>query len=171
MIREDVTGATRLAGLVERYHTWPTLTRQTVGEHTWQVMRIYHEIFGPMSPAVSSHILWHDAPEVTTGDPPFPIKARNPELKRVYDRLDGEWTRRHVGHLPTIGDEERGRIKICDNLEMWEHGLHEMALGNTYAEPIVTDTLAAAREIAAVLGSVVEARVDAYISRHKRIAA
>jgi hypothetical protein len=46
-----------------------------------------------------------------------------------------------------LSTEQRRRIKVCDLLEMWEFGLIEMSMGNSYARPIVADTIRAAFEM------------------------
>lgn len=128
----------RRGGAVLRYHTWPTIQRQTVAEHSWNLVRILVTIW-PMAPA--SAILYaqfHDTPEVATGDPPYPVKAENPLLKSEHDRLEmeaavpmGIW--QHLRPDPYW----RNRVKLCDTIEMWEFGLDEMALGSQFARPIV----------------------------------
>lgn len=143
--RNSMRRDTRLSGLVRRYHSWPVLTTQSVGEHSWQVLRIYIEIFGAPSPETTTYIVYHDSAELATGDPPFPLKKDHPELKEIYDRMEHEamLQMRGVG-LPELDPRERARVKVCDLLEMWEHGRHELQLGNQYAHPIVQDTLEAA---------------------------
>src|ERR1035438_1054365 len=89
-IRQQVMADSRFAGDVVRYHTWPCIQRQTNAAHTWHIMRIYFQLFGPMPPATSTHILWHDAGELKTGDSPFPVKSHNPKLKAEMDRLELE---------------------------------------------------------------------------------
>lgn len=158
--RVDIVTSSRLAGLVKRWHTWPMLREQTNAEHTWQVMRLHWEIFGPMSPEVSTAILWHDGGEMQGGDVPFPTKARNPDLKAGHDRVEQETiaamlTPVQAAQLRTqldlVDQTARWRIKVCDLLEMWEHGGLEMAMGNTLAAPIVHDTEAALEAMLAML--------------------
>lgn len=145
MRREAVVRSPRLAGRVRRYHTWPTLQDQTNADHTWHVMRIYWQVFGPLSPEVSTHLLWHDGGELAVGDPPFPTKARDPILKERYDLAERAALREIAGEMAArasaaLSPTERLRCKVCDLLEMTEFGVLEMALGNTLAEPIVRDT-------------------------------
>lgn len=148
MDRSTVTNSTRFALEVKRYHTWPTIRTQTVGEHTAQIMRIYWEIFGEPSPAVWAEILWHDITEQWTGDIPFPMKTRYPTLKSSLSEIEKD--ARAAMQIPTAGvaanAADRARIKICDLLEMWEFGHEELAMGNAYAEPITVDIQAAVRE-------------------------
>jgi hypothetical protein len=166
MNRSSVLSHPRLAGQVRRYHTWPVLHQQTVGEHSWQILRIYWQVFGPPPPEVTTYILWHDAGELVVGDPPFPVKAHSPILKAEYDRLE------HMAVL-TMGGPDldavvealsywRARIKAADLLEMAEFGAHELALGNTYGRPIVDDTLEAVRRIPLTIED--RMSVDRYVS-------
>lgn len=143
MNREDVLTSCRMSGIVKRYHAWPTLREQTVADHTWNVLRIWSQIWGPMSltPAVTTTILWHDAEEIVTGDPPFPFKSNNPEIKRHYDQAAGLIRAEMSDHaLPILCEEERVKMKICDLLDMHEFGLIEWQMGNCFAEPIIKDT-------------------------------
>lgn len=149
MISRQIRRDPRLAGLVKRYATWPTISQQSVGEHCWQVLRIYMEIFGPPSPEVTWYIVHHDTPELIVGDPPFPLKRNNPGLKGEYDRLEAVAIMDITGRdMPAISDGSKLRVKLCDLLEMWEYGMHERMLGNRYADPIIADTKEAVLGIA-----------------------
>lgn len=148
MLRSDVITSPRLAGQVRRYHTWPTLTEQTVADHSYHVLRIYIAIFGPPTSEVTVAIINHDAPELVTGDPPFPIKAQNPTLKSEFDKLEDEALVGLGMENPEIGPLARARIKICDLLEMHEFGQMELTMGNRFAIPVIQDTLQAASALA-----------------------
>lgn len=130
----------RFSGAVKRYHTWPVLRADTVGEHTWNVLRIYVELFGPPAPEVTVYVIHHDSPEVYTGDPPFPIKRDNPDVKAGYDRMEREFEERHGLSGGELSPDDRIRVKVCDLIDMWEFGMVEMAMGNTLAENIVLRT-------------------------------
>lgn len=170
MKRDQIVRDPRLSGVVDRYHTWPTLNRQTTGEHSWQVMRIYHQMFGVLPSVVAVHILYHDSPELANGDPPFPVKSRNPDLKAIYNRLDVQAIEEMgiVVELPS--PQELAKIKICDLVEMWEFGTHEFVMGNTLAEPIITDTLGAAHDMAVDCLSEEDFELyDIYIRRRRQM--
>ena len=137
--RSDILKNGRYAGCVKRYHTWPTITTQTVACHSWQVLRLYTQIFGPPSTDVTAYILWHDAGELVLGDLPFPVKARNPDLKLACDRIENEAVVAMGGFIPKLSEVEKVRCKGCDYVEMLEFGLDEVAMGNTFAQPIVDD--------------------------------
>jgi hypothetical protein len=150
--RKEVLTSARLAGLVKRYHTWPTLTVQSVGEHTWQVLRIYIQIFGAFTHNIVKHIIWHDCGELAVGDPPFPLKANDPHLKAILDLKEEQALAAMGVHLPDLPPEDKLRVKICDLVEMNEFGIHEWRLGNTYADPIIQDTREKIRELGERLG-------------------
>jgi hypothetical protein len=100
MNRDAIELSARTAGGVQRYHTWPVLRPQTVAEHTWNVMRIWWQVYGPMSPQVSTYLLWHDAGEGQAGDVQFGAKRRYPELKpnRVRSAAGDSRPRPRPGH-------------------------------------------------------------------------
>ena len=43
------------------------------------------------------------------------------------------------GIIPKLSEVEKVRGKAADLIEMWEFGLDEVAMGNTFAQPIVDD--------------------------------
>lgn len=144
MNRVEVVTSTRLAGQVRRYHTHPVLRQQTVAEHSWQVARVFRELFPEAwCIEVADWIHQHDVPEIGTGDPPFPLKARYPELKAIYMEIESEVSESLGLVWPELTPRQRLLIKICDLLEMWEFGQEEMMMGNRYAEPIVRGTASA----------------------------
>lgn len=143
-----VTDYVRHAGMVTRYHTWPTLQNQSIGEHSWQVALIYEEVFGELSPAVERYIRLHDVAELVVGDPPFPVKSQNPALKAEYAKAEVKALERmSVGPLPELDLDTRRRIKICDLMEMTLFGMTERELGNLLAIPIINRTREAALKL------------------------
>lgn len=134
-VRDDI----RLAGRVSRWHTWPHIREQSVAEHTWQVLRILMAIWPGVLPGrLTAYVVAHDIGEIRVGDPPYPIKADNPVLKREMDRLEGE----AQGELcadwmldcpPSLTETERFAFKLAEFIEMWEWGWEEELLGNRFA--------------------------------------
>lgn len=141
MQRSDIYTSLRLAGDVTRYHTWPMQTNQSVAHHTWNVLRIWVELFGPPSPEVSVAILFHDCGEIVTGDLPFPVKSDNLDLKTAANRVESEALNTSIPlyheMVDGLTEEQKKHIKICDLCEMLEQGYHERHLGNRYGELIV----------------------------------
>jgi 5'-deoxynucleotidase YfbR-like HD superfamily hydrolase len=139
--REQIMKDPLMAGMVERYHTWPTLRRESVGEHSHAMIIIYVHLFGIPRPQVMWYITTHDLPELHTGDLPFPVKAKYPELGAAM-KLPEYDASQAMRLLPAvdISQHEMDRVKICDLLQMHRFGMREMHMGNQYAEPIVRDT-------------------------------
>lgn len=138
MIRDQIEHNLRFSGQVLRYHTWPVIRQQSVGEHTWQVMRIYYQCFGLPRPEVWEAMLLHDAPEVQTGDIPFGAKVRSQKVREGNKEAEDQWME-HMGlQWPMLTDIEHWTMKMCDLLEMYEYGLTERRMGNQCAEPIIT---------------------------------
>lgn len=169
---KDVALSARLAGRVRRYHTWPTLQDQTNADHTWHVMRIYWQVFGPMSPEVSSYLLTHDMGEHGVGDLPFPTKSQDPQLKSIISSMEDRSLRQTMGDAAAesvlqLTPVERRRCKVCDLLEMLEFGMLEEGMGNRLAAPIVQRTYDAACDLAQQLPAEDRARVDAFMRKMK----
>lgn len=133
----------RASGRVKRYATWPTIQEQTTGDHTWQVMRIYREIFGLPDPEMFEHMLLHDGGEVFAGDPPYPITTNYPDYDREHAKIeDHALSVIHNYDASTITELQKWRLKVCDLIEMCEFGLYEMRMGNTFGRPIYERTRA-----------------------------
>lgn len=153
-VRSDTMQNWHLASRVRRYHTWPMITEETVGQHSHGVLMIFLRYFARVFTAerVVVIVRWiaeHDLPELWTGDSPFPVKARYPALKEALAQpeTDAEIA---LGVVPCgLNDGERAVVKICDLLQMHLYGRYEHNLGNRYALPIVHDTLTAATTVAA----------------------
>lgn len=148
----NVLSSPRMGGQVLRYHTWPTIHKQTVADHCFHQMRIYWQVFGSVSSTVCEAIIFSDLGEVVTGDLPHPIKRNNPVLKAEVNRLDdeaivsmiGSDRARRVGQLtPT----EIVRIKACDLLEMAEFASVEKAMGNRFADAIIVNVYTAIQSL------------------------
>lgn len=141
--RDQVYASPALAGLVERYHTWPTVTRQTVAAHAWRVATIYVEIFGMPRAEVLYYALHHDSGELWGGDIPFMVKDRNPGMREASNAEEKEGLCRLGIVMPELAPLEFQRVKLADLLERWEHGRHELRLGNQYAVPVIRATASA----------------------------
>lgn len=136
----------RRAGHVKRYHTWPTLQKQDVASHTWQVLRILVSVWPDAPQELLVFVTAHDMGETGAGDPPYPTKARDPVLKAAFDAMEHEacvvMSTRFLSPVPdTIAELSLWPLqlrvyKLCHEIEMWEFALNEMNLGNRYAAPI-----------------------------------
>lgn len=169
MKHEHVQTSARMAGQVKRYHTWPNVRPQTTGEHMWQAMRIWWQIWGPMPPAVSTYLLWNDAGELVSGDVSFMAKRRSPALKKALDVLEEEAIAEMGGPKTfLISDYQKMQAKVCDLIEMLEYGLTELAFGNNFGEPIVAVTHVAVLQQMKKLTKVDRGFVRAYLKKMKK---
>jgi hypothetical protein len=114
---EPVTLDPRRALQVTRFHTWPRIREQSVGEHSMQVMRILLAIY----PGCPRNMLVY------------------PDLKAAHTRIEAEavklmtatWMLPHCSPLSRV---EALIFKLAEFIEMWEWGLFEEGLGNKHAE-------------------------------------
>lgn len=132
---DKVIRSTRHASMIDRYHTYPTLQKQDNASHTYGVLRIYIETFGPPPPEVTVYITYHDSGELATGDVPYDAKRANPDLKELVNGIADEAAfalTKGVFRRDMITEPQHAMVKFCDNLEMAEFGIEEMKLGNMY---------------------------------------
>jgi hypothetical protein len=100
MARRDIMGSWYLASLVKRYHTWPTLRIETIAEHSHGVAMLYMRMFvDPMDGdtlmrVTNLHavrwILENDLAELWSGDAPFPVKMRFPNMREAHKEVERE---------------------------------------------------------------------------------
>ena len=138
----------RRAGLVKRYHVWPVIHGQDVASHTWQLMRIMLALCPDCPRELLVYAMVHDIGEVLTGDVPYPVKAGSAALREAVDDLDAlacdrmsetfltPHCERYVPEVLCPGGLTKTFFKMCEMLEMWEFGLHEVNLGNRYAAAV-----------------------------------
>lgn len=148
MHRQEIYKSRYLAGQIVRYHTWPMIHRQTVGQHCWRVACIFVEVFGMPRAEVLYFCLHHDSGELYSGDIPFRIKREIEGLKDLMNKAEDIGLQQLGIRLPELTKEERIQVKIADLLEMHESGEYEYNLGNAYAEPIIHDTMNDAQKLA-----------------------
>lgn len=141
----------RAAGEIRRYHTWAVHSDQTVGLHTWQILRILLTIWPNCPRNVIVYGVTHDSGEMS-GDIQYPFKILFAELRAGADKAENyvrDMQRKGIGAPPEshpLSVFEKAVFKCCDNLDMWEFGLREMNMGNLYATVIVERMAAAVAE-------------------------
>jgi 5'-deoxynucleotidase YfbR-like HD superfamily hydrolase len=128
---------TRLSGQIHRYHTWPTIGKQTIADHCWQILRIYLSIADNIDDHMILHIMFHDIGETAIGDLPYPVKSENHKLKEQLDFIEQksrytqlEFWGAFKSVLLTKADEKL--FKDIELMEMAEFGMDQMCLGNSY---------------------------------------
>ena len=117
---------------------------------------IYHkEDVDPDNAAAAA--LFHDTPEIITGDMPTPIKYYNPELKDAYKAVEAVAQEKLLSMLPEElkpvyaplvreSDESvRRYVKAADKLAAWLKCQEEIKAGNTEFRRAADETMTALR--------------------------
>lgn len=152
-----------------RYITRWGLMRNTfsenIQEHSHQVAVLAHALAlirrevlglpGPDPDRCAVAALYHDAPEILTGDLPTPIKYYNPDIRTAYkqvERLAGE---KLLGMLPpqlrdsyarlVLEDDEAVNpiVKAADKLSAYIKCVEEQKAGNTEFDSAAQQTMEA----------------------------
>ena len=127
--------------------------RENIQEHSHMVAVLAHalavirrDVFGgdidPGQAAVLA--LYHDAPEILTGDLPTPVKYYNPEIRDAYREVETVSARRLLSMLPDalrpayepllLEDPESGYhavVKAADKLSAYIKCVEELKAGNS----------------------------------------
>ena len=141
---------------------------ENVEEHSYEVAVLAHalavigrDVFGkdldPDKTAVAA--LFHDAPEIITGDMPTPIKYYNPDIKTAYRQVEAVAQDKLLSMLPPElapayeplvreGDPEvRRYVKAADKLSAWLKCVEERKAGNTEFGRAEDETMASLRSM------------------------
>ena len=137
---------------------------ENVEEHSYEVAVLAHalavigqEVFHKdvNHDRVATAALFHDAPEIITGDLPTPIKYFNPAIKAAYDQVEAVAQDKLLGMLPPElagayepllrGEDEESRryVKAADKLAAWLKCLEERKAGNSEFVQAQEETLRA----------------------------
>ena len=115
------------AGNVHRWHNNSNHALRNSNDTTWAHSARVAALLYHLMPGVGRHLilcaLFHDAPEVETGDTPGP--AKNGPLRDALDRLEHDYMTRN--DLPMPQDErERMSLKMVDKLDayLWARSVY-----------------------------------------------
>jgi len=136
---------------------------ENIQEHSHMVAVLAHalavirrDIFDkPADPnACAAAALFHDAPEILTGDLPTPVKYYNPEIRDAYKKVESVAEAKLLSMLPELlrpayapllqgGDGEVHQIvKAADKLAAYIKCLEELDAGNNEFKRAAQETLA-----------------------------
>lgn len=125
---------------------------ENIQEHSHQVAVLAHalavirrDVFGgDADPGLAAAAaLYHDAPEILTGDLPTPIKYYNPDLRSAYQTVEDAAARQLLDLLPTelredyvpllagTDPELAAVVKAADKLDAYLKCVKELKAGNT----------------------------------------
>jgi 5'-deoxynucleotidase YfbR-like HD superfamily hydrolase len=141
MMHDKIMASRGMASRIKRYHTFPVLHQETVGEHSHRVATIYLELFGMPRAEVLTYILYHDMGELSAGDLPLYAKRDVPEMKHFMDRAEEAGLTRLNIKMPDLTEEELAKVKLCDLLQMLEFARIEMVMGNWLAYAVQENIL------------------------------
>lgn len=137
---------------------------ENVEEHSYEVAvlahalavigrDVFHKELDPDKTAAAA--LFHDAPEIITGDMPTPIKYFNPELKSAYSQVEAVAQDKLLSMLPPelvaayeplvreADPEVRRYVKAADKLAAWLKCQEELKAGNAEFKRAAGETLTA----------------------------
>ena len=138
---------------------------ENIQEHSHMVAVLAHalavirrEVYGgeidPGQAAVLA--LYHDAPEILTGDLPTPVKYFNPEIRDAYKAVEAVSARRLLALLPPelqqvyaplLGEDAGGElhaiVKAADKLSAYIKCVEELKAGNHEFKQAAEQTLEA----------------------------
>ena len=138
---------------IRRWSLMHAARPETLSEHTAETAILAHtlcliarEVTGtPVRPeTVAVAALYHDAPEIMTGDMPTPVKYKNERLRSAYKALEEESARQMADLLPPalraemtgyltgrcLSDSEKRILKAADRLSALIKCTEEVQAGN-----------------------------------------
>ena len=141
---------------------------ENVEEHSYEVAvlahalaaigrEVFHKDVDPDRAAAAA--LFHDAPEIITGDMPTPIKYYNPELKTAYRQVEAVAQDKLLSMLPPelaavygplVRESDgsvRRYVKAADKLSAYIKCVEEGKAGNSEFKMAAGQTMAALKEM------------------------
>lgn len=123
------------SGDVCRLHTVATVNEHTIASHVYgaQIVAVELCMAAAMPDAVGPvlfTLLYHDAPEVDTGDVPAPVKRSSRDIDAALDIMEIAFYKEHGLVMPMLTDTQRWIVKAADTLDLCFNALRERRLGN-----------------------------------------
>ena len=118
---------------------------------------VFHKDLDP--DGIAAAALFHDAPEIITGDMPTPIKYYNPSLKNAYKEVEAAAQDKLLSMLPPelapayeplvreSDPDVRRYVKAADKLSAWLKCVEERKAGNTEFGRAEDETMASLRSM------------------------
>lgn len=118
---------------------------------------VFHKALNP--DAIAAAALFHDAPEIITGDMPTPVKYCNPDIKDAYRQVEAVAQDRLLSMLPPelapayeplvreSDSRTRRYVKAADKLSAYIKCVEEEKAGNSEFKKAAEQTLAALKEM------------------------
>lgn len=155
---------------ITRWALMRNISPENLSQHSAEVAVLAHalalignRIFGRSydPDRIAAAALFHDVPEVITGDLPTPVKYASPALKRDYTVMEQAAIARLLSRLPaplredyaalltqdTLSGEEKRLLKAADKLSAYVKCLEEEKGGNAEFRSAAASTLSALEEM------------------------
>ena len=138
---------------ISRWGLMRNTFRENIQEHSHMVAVIAHALAvirrdvygGEIDPGLAAAAaLYHDAPEILTGDLPTPVKYYNPEIRDAYKQVEEISAQKLLSMLPEdlrpayapllredCGAELQAVVKAADKLSAYIKCVEELKAGNT----------------------------------------
>ena len=137
---------------IDRWALMRSARRENVSEHSLEVAMLSHALavlgntyLGKNHDAAACALaaIYHDAPEIITGDMPTPVKYNNKMLSGAYKELEKETEKKLLSMLPEemresflplispLDEEVRKIVKAADKLSAYIKCIEEEKSGNT----------------------------------------
>jgi 5'-deoxynucleotidase len=139
--------------------------KENVSEHSHMVAVLAHALAVLKNQRFGGHVdpgeaavaaLYHDAPEILTGDLPTPVKYFNPAIKDAYKQVEAVSSQRLLSLLPeelreiyrpyvseTCPPEIHALVKAADKLSAYIKCVEELKAGNSEFREAAATTRAA----------------------------
>lgn len=125
--------------------------RSTIAEHSFEVAFYCNSIINRIikeDPSIFprnsirgdilQYALVHDVAEVYTGDLPFPVKSRYPELKSMLGSIEENFMAEVLPDVPkSVDPAVEFIVKIADTIAVAREILQEVELGNPYFKKFI----------------------------------
>ena len=137
---------------ISRWGLMRNTFRENIQEHSHMVAVIAHALAvirrdvygGEIDPGLAAAAaLYHDAPEILTGDLPTPVKYYNPEIRDAYKQVEEISAQKLLSMLPEdlrpayapllredCGAELQAVVKAADKLSAYIKCVEELKAGN-----------------------------------------
>ena len=162
---------------IERWALMRNARRESISEHSLEVCMILHTLCEIGNSRFDRHLdpgravllaLYHDAPEIMTGDMPTPVKYGNEQIRSSYKEIEEEARQRLLSSLPEdlrdaysgvfvpAGSEQllARLLKAADKLSALIKCIEEKTAGNTEFESAAESTRETVEKYAAELPEV-----------------
>ena len=138
---------------INRWGLMRNTFRENIQEHSHMVAVIAHalavirrEVYGgAVDPGLAAAAaLYHDAPEILTGDLPTPVKYYNPEIRASYRQVEELSAQKLISMLPEAlrpayapllredcGEEIQALVKAADKISAYIKCVEELKAGNS----------------------------------------